>query len=47
MFYFVCQSDDLDLHVHNTRYGKEYMKKKRLSPDGYIQVIRLFQWNLK
>lgn len=31
-------ADDLDMHIHLCKYGKGFMKKCRLSPDGYIQM---------
>jgi len=34
----VQQVDDIDLHIVNSDYGKGFMKKCRISPDGYIQV---------
>ncbi|GFV89511.1 nibrin [Trichonephila clavipes] len=31
--------NDLDLFVHRfTKYGKEFIKKHRMSPDAFIQV---------
>ena len=32
------QADNFDLNIFMTDYGKGYIKTKRISPDGYIQV---------
>ncbi|ELT93902.1 hypothetical protein CAPTEDRAFT_215687 [Capitella teleta] len=38
--------DNLDLYILRCPYGKGYMKKQRLSPDGYIQMaIQLAYYN--
>jgi len=31
-------AEDIDIHVLNADYGKGYMKKCRISPDGFIQM---------
>ena len=36
MYFF--QADNFDLNIFMTDYGKGYIKTKRISPDGYIQV---------
>ena len=33
------QASDIDLRLYNAKYGKGFMKKCRVSPDGYIQMI--------
>ena len=35
---FVSQIQDFDLAMLRSSYGKGFPKKKRLSPDGYIQM---------
>ena len=35
---FVLQADDIEVSICNAKYGKGFMKKARLSPDGYIQM---------
>ena len=32
------QSDDIQVHTITPPYGKGFMKKQRISPDGYIQM---------
>ena len=40
----MLQCDNFDLNVFLTDYGKGWIKTKRLSPDGFIQVeiLKLF-----
>jgi hypothetical protein len=36
--WFSLQAGDIELHTLNTKTGKGFMKKCRVSPDGYIQM---------
>lgn len=38
---------DVDLVVYHTKFGKKWMKKQRISPDGFLQMaIQLAYWRL-